>query len=395
MTGSYISDDGGDSWRMFNLRIRSASAPSIRWIPTPCMPRGWHCGAAPMAAGILAGRLSDPDTVAGVASPAITPKRASSSMVRRPHDKRPGCGCASKVLYAAAGNSLLIPTDWGATSTLVGRPVRRCPRHLRRSRLAPVTGPYIYRHPQGDGPPRQPLAAGLRTRGNLRLHRCGLGFPAEGAPVIYAVAGRMLVSEDAGSNWKDALPGARTEVASVATSLYHGDVVYVSYSSLTEPDGRLLVRRGSQQRPRPHLGTGLEVRQPARRNIEDGWMPGASARAGPAIHRPGGGARRPRTSAMAPITAAPSAALDGGQTWKAVYSTKPEDGSYTSHRPRRYHRLRAPLGPLPHRARLHQLHQHRALPQRERRHRAGSTPAPASRGRAGATQPTGWSSIPM
>ena len=52
MTGSYITHDGGQNWRMFNLRGVVNFLPSIPSMPRPCMRMPRVYGAARMVENI-------------------------------------------------------------------------------------------------------------------------------------------------------------------------------------------------------------------------------------------------------------------------------------------------------------------------------------------------------
>ena len=236
------------------------------------------------------------------------------------------------MLNAAIDGSLLISTDWGATWTWSAglfdgaRGIYIDPASPPDDRTLYVIGNRTVSVRQG-GRWRQ----GSAPEGVSAFTDAALGFAEDGVPVVYAVAGRILISEDAGATWRDAgLPGARTEFASVATSLFHGDVVYVSYSNLTLPDGTYwfgVARSGDRGR------TWDLVWQSANRgaaNIRDAWMTSALG---------AGWAGNPISLGVAPGDpnvcygtdyGRTMRTTDGGLTWTAVYSSSLEDGGFTS-----------------------------------------------------------------
>jgi photosystem II stability/assembly factor-like uncharacterized protein len=238
MTGSYITHDGGTTWRMFNLRgvvdffafdpkdpnTMYAHATGLwrstdggeHWnlvYPDPSTVRGVKMDSDHSDENILA----DPDSLGNISAFAIDPDN-------------------SKVLYAAAGSktspALFISKDGGATwsklTDLPDSPRRvwvgpKSPAELRTifvgsvHALAVINGPAVHK-----------LSVPEDTSD------ISLGFGAAAQPTIYATSKQgVFVSTDGGATWsKSALPGDGGRVRAVATSLHHPEVAYVSYNRL-------------------------------------------------------------------------------------------------------------------------------------------------------------------
>lgn len=335
MTGSYITHDAGLSWRMFNLRTVTNF-----FVFDPLDAKVIYAGGLGLWRSVNSGATwslvyPHPDSVAGVR---IAGDHGEESIVLN-GPPSPGSMTAlavdpadSRVLYAGIAGSLYISTDWGATWTYSARPADG----VRRIWADPAS-------PSGD---RKLYVAGansvsIRQAGQWRVSRppsgvtaladISLGFAAGGPPVLYAVADRILVSEDDGATWRDsALPGTNTRFAAIAAGLNRPDVVYVSYSNLTEPDGRYWfgVARSEDRGRNWQLAWKSANQSPP--NVDDAWLPGVFG---------AGWAGPPMSMGVAPDDpdvcygtdyGRTIRTLDGGKTWQAAYSRKTADGGFAT-----------------------------------------------------------------
>jgi len=238
MTGSYITHDGGKTWRMFNLRgvvdffafdpkdpkTMYAHATGLwrstdggeNWnlaYPNPATVKGVKMASDHSDEDILA----DPDPLGTIFAFAIDPDN-------------------SKVLYAAAGSkanpALFVSHDAGKNWTkqvdLLDAPRRVWvdPKSPADSRtlfigsvraLASVTGIDVKK-----------LSVPEET------NDISLGFGTASQPTVYATSKQgVFASTDGGRTWgKSTLPGEGSHVRAVATSLQHPEVAYVSYNRL-------------------------------------------------------------------------------------------------------------------------------------------------------------------
>jgi len=338
MTGSYITADAGATWRMFNLRGTTSF-----FVFDPVQPQTIYTYGLGLWRSTDAGRTwsliyPNPDTVtrsiiagdhAEETIAADTPSIAAiTAMAIDPAD--------SSVLYASIDRSLQKSTDWGATWSASAA----LPEPAARIYVSPFSSP-------GD---RAIYVIGSRTV-TVReggVWRAGttppdvasftdstLGFASGGQPVIYITAGGVLwVSEDAAATWHRAagLPGTNADYAGVATSLLHGDVVYLSYSNLTESDGRYWfgIARSNDRGQTWNLV--YKSANPSPSNVEDAWLPGAFGAGWAGNPIAGGLAVAPTDPAVCYGTDSGRTmrTLDGGNTWQAAYSSNAGGGAYTT-----------------------------------------------------------------
>ena len=263
MTGSYLTEDGGASWRMFNL---GGTTRFFAWDPS--QPQVVYAGNRGLFRSTDGGRswrllYPAPNQVSGAemsddhADESILvngqPAPRVSSLAVDPAD--------SKVLYAATGNTLRVSRDTGATWTVE----REFPAPLRRvwaalDRVSAATGLSVFTR-----------ANGTWSEGSA-LDAPWVDLSAA-APVVYAVTGNP-----------GGFRGLRQDLARVRTP-GHGRAVggggrqpassrngvrLVRPAQSRRPN---LVRRRQDHRPRPHLEAGLEGgRADAAPNVHDAWI---------------------------------------------------------------------------------------------------------------------------
>jgi photosystem II stability/assembly factor-like uncharacterized protein len=313
MTGSYLTEDGGASWRMFNL---GGTTRFFAWDPNNAKViyagsnalyrsadggRSWNL-LFPAAAQVTRVEMIDDSAFGALIVNGGQTPRASALAIDPARSDR---------LYAAFGRALRISEDTGAT----WRAERDFPNPIRHIWAAP-DALYVTSDRTLD----------IREKG---VWRETVPAPAPwvdiavASPVLYAVSGNSgAVSEDAGKSWRTfELPGIGARFHAIATSLHHPDTAYLSYDSLrldgqiwfgvakTTDRGRtwrLVWKEGDQAAP----------------NVHDAWL---TPRFGP------GWSGRPLYLGVAPADPDICYATDmgrtmrtsdGGKTWEAVYSRR-------------------------------------------------------------------------
>ncbi|MBV9182451.1 MAG: hypothetical protein JO356_14160, partial [Acidobacteria bacterium] len=227
MTGAYITHDGGNSWRLFNLRgvvgffVFDPRDRNIVYAGTNVLWRSLDGGES--------WRLLYPKESA-IESITMNPDHASETVMAEPDPLGTILALAvdpddSQILYAAAGrdNRFLIyrSRDFGAQWEKL-EPLPQAPRRIwidphssRQTRTVWVSGTRYMAVVDKAG------LHSLMTPAEFT--DISLGFGQPGNPVIYATAEEgLLVSRDGGRSWhKSELPGTGAHLRAIATSFRH------------------------------------------------------------------------------------------------------------------------------------------------------------------------------
>ena len=333
MTGAYITHDGGQSWRMFNLRgtvrffvfdpvdpktiyaevtgLWRSTDGGETWTlvnPSPSAVRGVRMDSDHADETIVA----DPDPLGTITALAIDP-------------------ADSRTLYAAASRNkqaaLFISRDFGktwqreATLSETARHIWIDPRSSRQSRTLYIAG-----------------ANSIAVRAKDELQQfstpasftfVSMGFGPE--PLLYASSAEgAFVSRDGGKSWqKCSLPGTGAQVRAVATSALHPRTAYLSYNHL-ELNGHTWMGVART----PDAGETWELlwkegETPAS-NLHDAWITqrfGTGWGENPLML---GAAAQDPNLCYGTDFGRTMQTTDGGKTWNAVYSRKVEGGEWTS-----------------------------------------------------------------
>jgi len=335
MTGSYITHDGGLTWRMFNLRgvvdffvfdpvdpkTMYAHATGLwrstdggeRWelvYPSPSSVKGVKMNSDHSDEQILA----DPDPLQMISALAVDPSD-------------------SKILYAAAGTkespALFVSRDYGKTwQKEAGLP--DAPRRLWVDSNSPPDSRTLFVASE--------QAIAMIDYG--AVHRfpipapasdISLGFGSGSQATIYATSEQgIYVSNNAGANWrKSDLPGAGAKVRAIATSLHHSETAYVSYDHLAI-DGETWMGVAKTTNSGADWNLVWKESRVAAKNVKDAWI---TERFGPDW------GENPLTLTVAQQDAnlaystdlgRTMRTVDGGATWEAVYSRKVDNAGWTS-----------------------------------------------------------------
>lgn len=336
MSGSYITHDGGQSWRMFNLRgvvsffVFDPRDPKVMYAQATGLWRSTDAGETwnlvypkptEIKSVVMRSDHADedlvvqPDPLGNIAALAIDPGN-------------------SRVLYAAAGDkehtALFISQDWGEGWT--------------KQEDLPEAPKHIWVDPSSPENSRTLIFGGKKfvaSRGSDGLH----SFPAPESGtfadlsagftpglVLYGVIEKegAFVSKDAGKTWQHtSLPGSGAAVRAVATSLRHGNVAYASYSDLSLDGQKWMGVAKTENAGETWKLVWKESSTPAP-NIHDAWIT-------PRFGTDWG--ENPLEIAVADQDANLAYATDlgrtmktsdGGASWWAMYSRKEASGEWVS-----------------------------------------------------------------
>jgi len=338
MTGSYVTGDGGKSWRMFNL-----SSAARFFVFDPSDPNTLYAGAEGLWRSGDAGRswsliYPDPRSLQGLQMPGdhadvriVTnagPAPAVTALAVDP--------ASSNGLYAAihseAGRDVYFSADRGRTWKAIRRlnePADRLyidPRSPREDRSIYVLGRSgVVIREQGKWIDRP----GPESSAFIDV---ALGFRPGGPPILYGLTeSRILLSSDAGATWHASeLPGSSAQFRTIATSENHGEVAYISFSGLRLNGERYMgVARTSDAGATWRL-VSKDTARAASPNVHDAWI---DRRFGPEWgENPLSLGVSPRDPNICYATdlGRTLRTLDGGNTWEAVYSRRTKGEAYTT-----------------------------------------------------------------
>ena len=335
MTGSYITHDAGRTWRMFNLRgvvnffvFDPLDAKTIyahatglwrstdggeHWnlvYPSPSAVMGVQMNSDHSDEHILA----DPDPLGTIAAMAVD----SSN---------------SQVLYVAAGAkespALFMSRDYG-TSWQKEAALPDVPRRIWVDPNSTANGRSVF------------LASGhaITVVSPGAMHNfpfptlftdVSMGFDSKQKPTLYATSEQgIYVSNDGGENWrKSNLPGTEAKVRAIATSLHHPETAYVSYDQL-KVDGQSWMGVAKTANSGSDWKLVWKESSVPAKNVNDAWI---TERFGPAWGENPLAltvAQQDASLAYGTDLGRTMQTVDGGATWKAVYSRKVDDAGWTS-----------------------------------------------------------------
>lgn len=241
MTGSYITHDGGHSWRMFNLRgvVRFFAFDPL----DSNVMYAYATGLWRSSDGGESWKLLYPNP-AKIKTIVMRSDHSDETLVAEPDPLGTIAALAidpedSKVLYVAAGTkdhpALFVSRDygenWGQTNSLPESPRRIWvdPHSPKQSRTLYIAGQHFVSVKTSDGMRNKP------TPESVTFLDVSAGFASASQPIIYGVAKEgIFVSKDGAVTWKKPdFPGSGAEIRAVATSRLHPNTAYVSYSDLS------------------------------------------------------------------------------------------------------------------------------------------------------------------
>lgn len=335
MTGSYITHDGGASWRMFNLRGRSRF-----FVFDPSNPNVIYAQSFGLFRSADAGKTwsllhPSPSTITGTGHsddhagtvPLLTgPREPVLSLAVDP--------AVSSHLYAAfntaSGVVLRLSRDTGATWSDL-KALAGGARHIFIDAASPAGDRTLYIAGNDSITVRE--AGQWRTGQALPKPFTSLsaGFPPGGGRLhAWALADGIWRTEDGGATWRTAKGNldARRYNA-IATSARAPHIAYVSYSGLRSGDALTFGVARTEDGGRAWTPVWQEstTKSP---HVDDGWV---SARFGPGW----GGA--PLDLGVSPSNPDICYATDygrtlrtadAGRTWRAVYTRKTPQGTFQS-----------------------------------------------------------------
>ncbi|MBN9617429.1 MAG: hypothetical protein BGO25_14780 [Acidobacteriales bacterium 59-55] len=337
MTGSYITHDGGHSWRMFNLRgpVRFFVFDPVESRTIYAATEGlWRSTDDGVSWKLL---WPQPSTIRGIR---MSSDHADETIVAEPNPMGQVVALAidpddSKTLVAGAVKdgkaAVFLSSDNGKTWTKA-QDLEEAPQQ-------------IWIDPQSNKSDRDLYIAGkmeitVRYRGKWQnrpgpkgvvFNDVSAGFSAQRGMTLYASSDAgIFLSKDGGVSWTSAaLPGSGAKARAIATSLNHPESAYASYSHL-QIDGKIwmgVARTRDSGRTWKLVWKEDKTSSP---NIHDAWL---SQEYGPEWgENPLGLGVADQDAELAYGTdfGRTMITADGGANWNAAYSRRVEGGGWTS-----------------------------------------------------------------
>jgi photosystem II stability/assembly factor-like uncharacterized protein len=362
MTGAYISHDGGNSWRMFNLR-----SPATFFAFDPIDPQVIYAGASSLWRSNDSGRtwkLLFP-TPSSVTSLIFPDDHASPEVLTRDGPSAPVTALAvdpahPKIIYIAVGRSghaaLYTSTDGGGSwSALPNNPADLSSgiqkiyvdsKSPEDDRTLYVVGRNAVSIRKGGHWVQNPPPPGV-----LNFLDASAGFSPDGQLTVYAVAGGrrfernasggIFVSRNGGATWEDSTKsflrlgdpsGPHPDIEAVGTAAGHPEIAYLSFEELrVGPDAKQVVHGAAKTTDGGRTWSLVwnEGDAPAP-NVHDAWI---TERLGTGWGEPGislGVAPSDPNICYRTDLGRTMRTTDGGRTWEDVYSKRMPDHTYTS-----------------------------------------------------------------
>ncbi len=338
MTGSYITHDAGQSWRMFNLR-----QPSKFFVFDPQQPKTIYAQAESLWRSTDSGMswnlvYPNPKIVQRIN---IAGDHADTNLILKEGTIEQLTALAvdpndSQILYscmdAGGKSSLQISNNqgqsWAQNFPLTQKALRIYvdPASPRNNRTL-----YVVNKSSISKREQERWTEGAAPVGKSDLLDVVASFKEGSLPTFYAISSEILsISSDGGKSWREShLPGESAEFEAIAACLHHPETAYVSFKHLLQ-DGKewFGVARTNDEGATWKL-VWKESDLPAE-NIKDAWIsPTFGAGWGENPLSLGVSPNDPNLCYATDLGRTLRTA-DGGKNWQASYANILQDGSYTT-----------------------------------------------------------------
>jgi len=335
MTGSYITHDGGQTWRMFNLRgvvnffVFDSQDPKTMYAHATGLWRSRDGGetwnlVAPAPSSVHGVKMNSDHADETLLAPSDTLGQIYA-MAIDPAD--------SAILYIAAGDrespSLYVSRDSGK----IWQKQAELKSGARRIWVDPHSSNGARRLFLGDGKTLTVVTgSGIKSLPvPAPASDLTLGFGSGAQPVVYLTSAEgVFVSSDGGEHWhKCALPGNGANVRAIATSLHHPETAYLSYSDLAL-DGKTWLGVAKTENSGADWKLVWKESSGAASNVHDDWITprfGITWGENPLNMTV---ADQDPNLAYGTDLGRTMRTTDGGTTWNGMYSRKVNENGWTT-----------------------------------------------------------------